>query len=585
MLELISVSKSGPRQGKEVVRLLDQVSFGLPKGHLMAVVGPPAGGKSTLLAILAGAEDASGGTLLFHGKDVSRQGLEPNAIGHVPATDDTLHEELTVRESVMSALLLRVAGQSKEQRVDRASHLLVTVGLEMVATHRVSTLGQAQRRRLKLALALVSDPALVVCDSFTDGLDVKSAQELAALLKLVVGDHPSRVVIHATGSLGNLPVYDTVVILHEGHVCFHGPSRALTHYFSIETVAELFPRLARRPAQRWGESWARHRDSYYEAFKLGTAGESLKAPGDEDEGQEPKKTDATGTAPSPAAQPALEIATSQTAPQPSFAAQASHLILRRWTLLKRRRKDWIHHLVLLLAPPVITALLMKPNMAHVQALASATTVPPETLWPAAYTCTMAFLVQTLFIMITSVRIGAREIAGERAVFERERTAGLRSGAYLLGKLGFLIPVVVLQALFAWLFLEITLGSLPGNAALRLPLLACTGVAFTSLCLGTSAWGQHPERAHSRCWMLFAVNLMLAGALLGFPRALGSAVQPFITAYYGWSGMMETILETSAFRPVTKLVPTYFATPELAFLALAGHFAIGVLLGITGLRRR
>lgn len=77
-------------------------------------------------------------------------------------------------------------------------------------------------------------------------------QELVALLKFVTEDLPGRIVIHATETLGNLASYDSVLILHEGRVCFHGPPRALTHYFSISTVDELYPRLAQRPAERWG---------------------------------------------------------------------------------------------------------------------------------------------------------------------------------------------------------------------------------------------------------------------------------------------------------------------------------------------
>jgi hypothetical protein len=86
-------------------------------------------------------------------------------------------------------------------------------------------------------------------------------------------------------------------------------------------------------------------------------------------------------------------------------------------------------------------------------------------------------------------------------------------------------------------------------------------------------------------MLFFYNLMLAGALLGFPRALGNVIHPFITAYYGWSGSIETLEHTAVFVPITQLVRTWFATPGQAFLALTAHAGVGILAAWFGLRQR
>ncbi|MES2739033.1 MAG: ATP-binding cassette domain-containing protein [Verrucomicrobiota bacterium] len=583
MLELISVSHIFTRPAKEALTALDHVSFSVPAGHLLAVIGATGSGKSTLLHLLAGLQHPGGGTVLFRGKDLGQAALHPNEIGYVPASDHVLSEVLTVRESVMSALMLRVAGQTKEERVDRASHLLVGVGLENVARHRVSTLSPTQKRRLKLALALVSDPSLVICDEFTDGLDAKSQSEMAALLKFITTDHPARVVIHATQMAANLAAYDTVVILHEGHVCFHGPSRAVTHYFSIQAIEELYPRLAKRPASRWGESWMRHRDSYYAAFKLGSAGESLKAPDEEEDGadsqritlpanEKPAAPEAPAEPPSPAAPPL-----------PSLQAQAQHLIQRRWTILRRTQREWTSQLILLVLAPVVAALLLLPNDHYLSEVTSGDT-SPAVLWPAAYTCAMGWLLQILLALVFGVRNGAREIAGERPLYRRELAGGLRPTAYLLGKLGFILPIVILQTFLLGLTVEILTGGLPGFALPRLLLLCLTGIAFSSLCLAVSAHCRTAERAHSQAWMLAFANLFLCGALLGFPRVLGSVLHPLVTAHYGWSGGIETLKGTPLFEPLTLLVRTWFATPTLAVIVLLIHFGLGVLLTLRGLRK-
>ena len=581
MLEVLNVSQVIARPKQDALTVLDQVSFGVPKGHLMGIIGATGSGKSSLIRLLMGADRATEGVIAFQGKDTAINPPHPNSIGHVPSEDDTLCGVLTVRETLMSALMLRVAGQSADERVGKASHILVGLGLEMIASQRVSMLPLPQRRRLKLALALVSDAPLVLCDEFTDGLDVKSEQELTALLKFVVTDQPGRIVIHATQTLGNISSYDTVVILHEGHVCFHGPARAVAHYFSITTVEELYPRLAKRPAERWGDSWSRHRESYYEAFKLGDLGQSLAERPEEESAED----DAESDTPSKREAPKPVDETTYAAPPalPSAFAQASHLIRRRWSILRRTQREWLPHLVLLILAPLLATLLVAPNTGYLSAMKRGE-VTPAVIWPAAYTCAMALFIQILLILIMSVRNGAREIARERSLLERERSGGLRVSAYLIGKLGFLIPIVLFQSVTLGLFGELTGCSLPGNASARLLLLMLTGVAFTSLCLGISARSRSAERAQSHAWALLVINVLLCGALLGFPRLLGGVIQPFITAYYGWSGSVETLKATAVFEPLTLFVKTWFATPSGAMLVLLLHAFIGIVITLTGLKK-
>ncbi|MDZ4286645.1 MAG: hypothetical protein U0984_01730, partial [Prosthecobacter sp.] len=61
--------------------------------------------------------------------------------------------------------------------------------------------------------------------------------------------------------------------------------------------------------------------------------------------------------------------------------------------------------------------------------------------------------------------------------------------------------------------------------------------------------------------------------------------PLVTAYYGWSGSVETLKDTAVFQPITIFVRTWFATPTIAMVALAAHFVAGVILTLTGLKKR
>lgn len=583
MLELISVSHVFTRPAQAALTALDHVSFSVPAGHLLAVIGAGGSGKSTLLHLLTGLHSLGGGKVLFRGREVSPAALPANEIGYVPASDDVLNTVLTVKESILGALALRVGGLTKESANERVEHLLLGVGLETVANLRAGALPLVQKRRLKLALALVADPSLVLCDEFTEGLDAKSQGEMVALLKFIASDHPSRVVLHSSQTVANLAVHDTVVVLHEGHVCFHGPARAVNHYFSIESIEELYPRLAKRPASRWGESWSRHRDSYYNAFKLGGVGESLSTPGEDESETTVLSTDETPVT-APISEPLRDDhAVPSVIALPTLTTQVKHLIQRRWVTLCRNQWEWTAQLSLTVLAPIATVMLMLPNDHFLSKVTSGDT-SPEVLWPAAYTCAMGWLLQVLWVLVFSVRGSSREIAGEWGLYMREKIGGLHPLAYLLGKLGYILPLVILQSFLLAGVVEILTGGLPGFVVSRFLLLGATGVAFSSLCLATSALSESAERAHSRAWMLAFTNLFLCGALLGFPRVLGGVLHPFITAYYGWSAGMDTLVGTPFFEPLTQFVRTWFAAPSVAFIVLFIHFCLGVLLTLQGLKK-
>lgn len=585
MLEINSLSHVVQGKNKEPLRVLEQVSFMAPGGHVLAVIGPSGSGKTTLLRILAGQAEPEAGSVVFKGRDLIKQPLYANQFGWVPSGDDSLIEHLTVRENLISAALLRGAGRTKDEMLSRVSHVLVTVGLENIATERTSDLALPQRRRLKLGMALVADPEIVLCDDFTVGMDVRSEREFEALLKLVASDRPGRIVIHATDALSNLGAYDTVVVLHEGYVAFHGPARAVPHYFTVPTYDEVYARLAKRPAQRWGDSWMKHRDAYYAAFKLGGSPDELSAaeedPGDADRTIVMKQRGEEEVAETKKPQ---EAEIRPIIPLPGTLTQARHLVRRRWTLLRRSPKEWITHVALLLGGPVIAVLLLLPNLKLIKDT-RAGALNADVTWPAAYTLSMIVFIQVLLVMFMGVRLGAREIAGRRALYERERIGGVTPAAWLLGALMFMLPIILVQSFWMQLFIEMVSGGLPGPGMPRLLLPALAGAAFAAICLGISANSGSAERAHSSGLTLLGANVLLCGALLGFPEALNHVVHPFMTAHYGWSGIIESLQKTPFYTPVDHFVRTWFATPNFSMAILGMHFLVGVVFAFIGLRRR
>lgn len=576
MLELVGISHQIARKNEEPFVILNQVSFTAPAGHLMAILGPTLSGKTTLINILAGQIKPYHGAMVWHGKDIAKRPIHANEVGFVPQADDVLHDALTVQENIVSAMLLRVANLPKDEAVNRAAHIMVVTGIEMISSQRAGTLAIAQRRRLKLAVALVSNPTMVLCDEFTDGLDAKSERELAALLQVVAADNPRRLVINATQNLSNLGAYHSVVLLNEGNICFHGPARALPHYFSVKQYEEIYSRMAKRPANRWGESWDKHRDTYYNAFKLGNDTDALAAASEADEGSgRIDKTEAktAGAADSPADEP------HPTASLPSFGAQLQHLLKRRWTVFRRAPSDWLGHIVMLAGFPLLAVMMMWRTKSLFTVGAGGA---PEA---AAYAISMALFLQVLFIIAMGGRNGAREIAGERALFRREQLGGLRTAAYILAKLCYIAPLFVAQGALMSLLADVLTGGLPGNGAVRLGLFVSAAGAFTLVSLGISACSATRHTASVLTLLLVLAQVPFSGALLPLPSALAAALHPLVTAHAAWSGSLDTVQPSEIIKAFDRINGTWLLAPAQAFGVLGVHAVIGLALTIVGVSKR
>ena len=153
-------------------RLVDDVGFTLRRGSLLAVVGPSGAGKSTLLAALTGLKPAPQGSVFVDGRDLyAEYDTLRQRIGFVPQ-DDVVHPELTVEQSLSYAAELRFAPDvSREERDARVEEIMVELGLEQRRGLAVRKLSGGQRKRVSVALELLTKPALLFLDEPASGLD------------------------------------------------------------------------------------------------------------------------------------------------------------------------------------------------------------------------------------------------------------------------------------------------------------------------------------------------------------------------------------------------------------------------------
>ena len=181
------------------LKLLDNVSFNVPRGHFMAVVGPSGCGKTTLLKAIAGMIAETGGRFFWNGHDLAEEDFEPSEIGFVPQFS-IAYDQLSVDENVESAARLRCRFNSVDDLDDSIDNALEVTGMEGITDRDVKILSGGQKRRLALAMELVSNPRLLICDEVTAGLDPRSEHDIVFLLH-EISRSEGRIVISVTHSL------------------------------------------------------------------------------------------------------------------------------------------------------------------------------------------------------------------------------------------------------------------------------------------------------------------------------------------------------------------------------------------------
>ena len=215
------------------------------------MVGPSGSGKSTLLKVIAGIREPQEGSVHWEGRDLETRDLDPNQIGYVPQFGISF-DLLSVEESLHTALELRVGGLGRAEREERVAEILRQTGLEEIADRRGAVLSGGQKRRLALAVEMAARPVLLLCDEVTSGLDMKSEDEIVRLMRELAHDGRGRTVLSVTHSLRHLEMHDSVAVLNEGRLIYHGAPELLPHYFSVPGPEHLFDAVGRRGRQRAG---------------------------------------------------------------------------------------------------------------------------------------------------------------------------------------------------------------------------------------------------------------------------------------------------------------------------------------------
>ncbi|WP_344615650.1 FHA domain-containing protein [Dactylosporangium salmoneum] len=543
--------------------LLDDVSFALAEGSVLAVVGPSGCGKSTLVKAVAGLRPATQGKVRYDGRDLYADYAELRyRIGMVPQ-DDVLHRQLTVRRALRFAAALRFADDvPRKERRARVAEVLKTLNLTERAKQRIDSLSGGQRKRVSVALELLTEPSLLFLDEPTSGLDPALDKEVMEELRELADK--GRTVAVVTHNVMHLDLADRVLVLTVGgRMGYFGPPGELLEFFGAEDYAEVF-----REVTNNAEHWVgKYRSSgHYTRY---VTDQIAEAPPPKPEAVE--RVRASVPVQRPAAPPAAAPAGDSTAEQAMPARPAGEATAEQWmparpapptvdlpasggaasgdaksgavvgrarvrlggASLRSRalhpaapvrqfltlclRMFWVIGAdrgltVFMLGLPLVLALLTR-------------TVPGENGLAPAVGLRYSLEAQRLLVVLAvgaaflGTAAAIREIVNESTIYKRERAVGLSAGAYLASKLVVFSFIIVVQtALFTWLAL---LGKNPPKDPLIFPkhwlleiAIPVAMVALASMAFGllVSALVKTTEQTTPVLVVAVMAQLVLSGGL-------------------------------------------------------------------------
>jgi ABC-2 type transport system ATP-binding protein len=209
---------------------IKDVTFSIPEGQIVSFLGPNGAGKSTTMKILAGYLAASAGTARIAGFDMTVERLQgARALGYLPE-NGPLYNDMTPLE------LLTFFGQARELEPARMKNRIDVVvqqcALKAVLEKPIGKLSRGYRQRVGLAQALLHDPAVLIMDEPTAGLDPNQIRDFRENIK-VLGK--TKTVLISTHILQEVEaVADRVILIHDGRILFDGTPFALREGGSLE---------------------------------------------------------------------------------------------------------------------------------------------------------------------------------------------------------------------------------------------------------------------------------------------------------------------------------------------------------------
>lgn len=194
---------------------IHKASFRIQKGHLVGLLGPSGGGKTSILRMLAGLEQPNSGDIFFNGKLANSLSVQERGIGFV-FQNYALFKHMTVFENI--AYGLKVKKQRSSAIKERIFYLLKLMGLEGTENKYPDQLSGGQRQRVAFARALAPEPKLLLLDEPFAAIDAKIRKELRLWLRNLISEFGITTIFVTHDQDEAIEVADQIIIVQKGKI-------------------------------------------------------------------------------------------------------------------------------------------------------------------------------------------------------------------------------------------------------------------------------------------------------------------------------------------------------------------------------
>ena len=514
------------RNGRGKIKLLDNISLSIAPNEFVGMLGPSGAGKSTLIDALNGTRPPSQGSVLINGLDLYRyiNHLKQN-IGYVPQSE-IIHEELSVEKTLYYIAKLRLSRDvSRKEITQTIDEVLDVCGLSERKKIPVNQLSGGQRKRVAIAVELITKPSVIFLDEPTSGLDPATEEKIMKLFRQIA--ESGRTVILTTHAMENVKLFDKIVVLMRGKLVFYGKPAEALDYFNVSGFKDLYEALEQPVEEEVEERGEDQRIVITEREASRWRDRFTETPHFEENVRKP-------------------LAEVETKPK-SAAGKRNRLgifgSVRQWFTLSRRYcsvliKDKFNLFILFAQAPVIAFLVF---------IVMGNQFPRDFAYFALSLCAIWF----------GTSVAAREIVRERRIYERERMVNLGLLPYLVSKytvLGLIVGVQCLLLFVPLKFLDL-IGVMPMPGFLfgipQLITMFVTAAVGITLGLFVSSVVRTSETATSLIPLILIPQIVFSG-LIGVPTGISKVVGLTMPATWSFDTMkrfstLDTLEKEGAFE--------------------------------------
>jgi ABC-type multidrug transport system ATPase subunit/pSer/pThr/pTyr-binding forkhead associated (FHA) protein len=468
------------------VAALKKMDLSIPSKSIIAIMGPSGCGKSTLLKSLNGdSPPTKGKVYLFNQELYANWQYLKTQIGYVPQ-DDIVHQELTVQQSLFYTAKLRLENISYLEIEKKINQVLTDLNIIDKKYNLISNLSGGQRKRVSIAVELMTDPLIMFLDEPTSPLDPQTVEDFLGILRKL--SENGTTVLMVTHKPEDLEYMDEVIFMAEGgNMVYQGDTKRYKDYFNVKTAVSVFSQISGRSSKVWIEKYLNPRP-----LSNSTSSSSFK----------------------------------QSSSETSMLNQFFWLTRRYFSI---KINDKVNSILMLLQAPIIAILIC--------------------LIFKQITSAVLFMIAISAIWL-GTQNAAREIVCEKAIYKRERMFNLYIFPYIFSKISVLSFFSVIQSMIFMIILTIHYNGSNVMVDINDPLylffwMVFLSISATFLGLLLSSLVKTSERAMTILPLILLPQIMLAGLISKVSNGIVEFISYFTISRWGVEGfniIQENIIE-------------------------------------------